>query len=173
MHKKINCMVYKVQNSIKNISQTKLLAILGFMWVLIQFSYFKKLGIVNTLEATKYIDECQQLLRYGCFSDNKYLFYSVYIFIHIIFYKLGFEITGVYIFQLLFNLLAAFFFFKICYKLTKKKFIAFISVLLLLLTQTFQMWTVYLYTESVFSSLVIVCIYSFFVLNQITEQVCK
>ena len=100
---KIKRIASKVQNSLRNISQTKLLAILGFLWVLIQASYFKKLGIVTTLEATKYIDECQQLLHNGYFSDNKYLFYSVYIFIHIVFYKLGFEITGVYIFQLLYR----------------------------------------------------------------------
>ena len=39
-------------------------------------------------------------------------------------------------------------------------------MLLLLLTQTFQMWTVYLYTESVFSSLLILFTYSFFALNR-------
>ena len=159
-------MFYRLLNNIRNISSIQLLLILLFLWALIQASYFKKFGIVTTLEATKYIDECQQLFQYGHFSDNKYLFYSVYILIHIFFYKLGFEFIGVYLFQLLLNLVATYFFFQLNYKITKKKSIAFVAVLLLLLTQTFQMWTVYLYTESLFSSLVIIFTYSFFILNQ-------
>ncbi len=153
-------------NRLKILSKAQLLIILVVLWLLIQAVHLKTFGIVTTGESTKYIDECQQLLQYGYFSDNKYLFYSVYILIHLFFYKLGFEIIGVYLFQLLLNLLAAYFFFELNYRITRKKSIAFIASSLLLLTQTFEMWTVYLYSESVYSSLIILFAYCFFVLNQ-------
>ena len=152
-------------SSLKNITRSQLLLILLAFWLIIQSLFLKSLGIVTTLEATKYTDECQQLLLYGNFSDKKYLFYSVYILIHILFYKLGFEIIGVYIFQLLLNLLATYLFFELTLKTTGKKSIAFLAVFLLLLTQTFEMWTVYLYTESVFSSLVLIFSYCLLSLN--------
>ncbi len=152
-------------NRLKSVSKTQLLVILATVWLLIQVGYLKIFGIVTTRESTKYIEECQYLLQYGHFSDNKYLFYSVYILIHIFFYKLGFEIVGVYLAHLLLNLLAAYFFFELNYRITHKKSIAFIAVLLLLMTQTFEMWTIYLYSESVYSSLIILFAYCFFVLN--------
>ena len=157
--------MFNLVHHLRNISTKQLLAILGTLWILTQIFYLKTFGIVTTGESTKYFEECQQLLQYGHFSDNKFQFYFVYIFIHIIFYKLGFEIIGVYVFQLLLNLLATYFFFELNYIITKKKFIAFIAVLLLLLTQPFEMWTVYLYTESVYSSLIILFAYSLFVPN--------
>jgi len=125
-----------------------------------------KYGIVSSYEASKYFEECQNILEHSAFSDNKYLFYSVYIFIHIISFKLGNEIVGVYIFQLLLNLLASYSFFQLSYKITNNKAVAFIAVLLLFLTQSFQIWTVYLYSESVYSSLILLFTYCFFVLNQ-------
>ena len=152
-------------SNLKNITRTQLLLILFAFWLIIQSLFLKSLGIVTTLEATKYTDECQHLLLYGNFSDKKYLFYSVYILTHIFFYKLGFEIIGVYIFQLLLNLLATYLFFELTFKTTRKKSISFLAVLLLLLTQTFEMWTVYLYTESVFSSLVVIFCYCLLSLN--------
>ncbi len=125
-----------------------------------------KFGIVTTREAPKYFEECQNILQNGHFFDKKYLFYSVYILIHILFYKLGFETIGAYLFQLLLNLLATYLLFNLTHKITGNNAVAFIAVILLLLTHTFQMWTVFLYTESVFSSLVIIFSYCFLVLNQ-------
>lgn len=150
----------------KSLSKKHFLFILLLAWLIIQSLFLKIFGIVTTLEATKYIEECQNLLKHGTFSDNKYLFYSVYVFIHIIFYKMGVEVVGVYIFQLSLNLIATYSFYQFNYKITGKDSVAFIAVLLLLLTQTFQMWTVYLYTESVYSSLIILFAYCLFVLNQ-------
>lgn len=151
---------------LNSIIKKNFLFVLFIFWLLIQVIFLKSYGIVTSLEATKYIEECQNLLKYGSFSDNKYLFYSVYIFIHIFFYKIGVEVVGVYILQLLLNLFATYSFFKLNYKITNNKTIAFIAVLLLLLTQSFQIWTVYLYSESVYSSLILLFTYCFFVLNQ-------
>ena len=151
---------------INKFTPKQLLFILFLGWLLVQIYLLKTYGIVTTHEAPKYFEECQNILLYGHFSDKKYLFYSVYIFIHIIFYKLGFETIGVYLFQLLLNLLATYLLFKLTHKITDNNAVAFIAVILLLLTHTFQMWTVFLYTESVFSSLVIIFSYCFLVLNQ-------
>lgn len=158
-------------NWFEKTSQRKILVILFFAWLLLQAILLLSFGIVTTGEATKYFDECHLLLQQGNFSENKYIFYSVYIFIHIVFYKLGFETIGVYMFQLLLNLLAAYFFHQLIVKIRGKKIIAFIAVLLLFMTQTFQMWTVHLYTESVYSSLIIIFSYCFFTReNKSTKQ---
>ncbi len=149
--------------NIKNISFSQLLLLIGVFWLVVQVSLIQEYGIVTSREAVKYFDECHQLIQTGHFSDKKYLFYAVYILLHVVFYILGFETVGVFLFQLFLNLLATCLFFKLTYNITGKKPTAFIAVMLLLLTQTFQMWTVYLYTESVFSSLFI--IFSYYLLG--------
>ena len=81
--------------------QKKHLLILFIAWALVQALLLCKYGIVTNNEATKYIREANNLLSHKNFSEQKYIFYSSYIFIHAAFIKLGFEIAGVYIFQLL------------------------------------------------------------------------
>jgi len=79
-----------------------------------------EIRLVTTNEAVKYSGEAQMFLHYGQFSEQKYIFYSAYIFLHVIFLKAGFETVEVFVTQLLFNLVAMFFFFKTAFNLSNK-----------------------------------------------------
>ena len=144
----------------------KHLLILFTAWIFVQGLLLYKYGILTNNEATKYIREANNLLNHKNFSEQKYIFYSAYIFIHVIFIKLGFEIVGVYIFQLLVNLIATFLFYKTALNVYKNKSIAFIATFLLILCFSWQYWTVCLYTESFFCSLVIIFTYCLFSTNK-------
>ncbi len=144
----------------------KHLLILFTAWIFVQGLLLYKYGILTNNEATKYIREANNLLNHKNFSEQKYIFYSAYIFIHVIFIKLGFEIVGVYIFQLLVNLIATFLFYKTALNVYKNNSVAFIAAFLLVICFLWQYWTVCLYTESFFCSLLIIFTYCLFGVNK-------
>ena len=148
--------MHKVIGKISDIIHKRPVLVLMITWALLQIILLLIFGIVTTGEATQYSNEAQNFLQQGHFSEPKYIFYSVYIFLHIIFLKFGFETVGLYLMQLFTNLLAMYLFYKTAYRLTKKKNAAFLSALLLLVCYSWQYWVVYLYTESFFCSLIII-----------------
>src|SRR3954463_6346888 len=97
---------------------------LFILWLLVQSLLLYQYGIITNNEAIKYHREAINILQHQPFSENKYIFYSVYIFLHVLFQKLSIETVGVYIFQLLFNLFATYLFFKLLFKLYAHKIIA-------------------------------------------------
>lgn len=141
---------------------TKPLLVLIAVWLIMQLILLFSFGIVTTNEATKYSGEAQQLLHTGHFSEMKYIFYSVYILLHVLFYQLGFETTGVYAIQLCLNLVAMYCFYKTILRKTGSNISAFIGTALLITCYSWQYWTVYLYTESVFCSLILIFSYLLF-----------
>jgi len=155
-------MKYKVQSFFAK----NHLLILFIVWFIVQAMLLFRYGIITTNEATKYIREANNLLHHKNFSEQKYIFYSSYIFIHFIFIKLGFEIGGVYIFQLLVNLIATFLFYKTALNVYKNNGVAFIAAFLLVVCFSWQYWTVCLYTESFFCSLLIIFTYFLFGINK-------
>lgn len=139
-------------------------------WALIQSLVFFVFGIVTTGEATKYSFEAENLLNTGHFSEGKYIFYSAYILLHIFFKLLGFETIGVYIVQLLINLLSMYLLFKLVVKLSKNNATAFVCVLLMIACYSWQLWAVHLYTESLFCPLIIIFTYVLFAMQKSFKQ---
>lgn len=127
-------------------------------------------GIVTTGEATKYSFEASNLLKYGHFSEQKYIFYSAYILLHVFFRELGFETRGVYLFQLLLNFVSMYCLFKIVFNFSKNKITAFVCVFLMIACYSWQLWAVHLYTESLFCPLIIIFTYVLFVMKKSYKQ---
>jgi 4-amino-4-deoxy-L-arabinose transferase-like glycosyltransferase len=75
----------------------------------------------------------------------------------------GTGIIGVYITQLLLNGIATICFYDLNLKLSSNRLAAFFATLLLICCLPFQKWTVYLFTESIFFSLIIIYLYVLFV----------
>jgi hypothetical protein len=146
--------------------QQKYLLLLFVSWMIVQGALLYHYGIITSNEAVKYTREAHNILAHQNFSEQKYIFYSVYIFIHILFIKSGFETTGVYIFQLLLNLTATYLFYKTANTVYQNKRIAFVAALLLIVCIPFQYWTICLYTESLFCSLIIIFLYCLFGINK-------
>ncbi|HYK46989.1 MAG TPA: glycosyltransferase family 39 protein [Parafilimonas sp.] len=148
-------MVKTITSRINGVREQKLLFILFCLWLLVQLVSFLQFGIVTNNEAVKYRNEAYNILNTGRFSEPKYIFYSAYIFVRVLFIESGFENTGVFALQLLFNLLAMFCFFETAMKLSDNSAFAFVATLLLVLCYPWQYWTNFLYTESFFCSLII------------------
>ncbi len=151
-------MKYKIEFNF----QKKHLLILFIAWVIIQALLLYKYGIVTNNEAIKYAREANNFLNHKSFSEQKYIFYSAYIFVHVLFIKSGFETIGVYLFQLLVNLTATYLFYKTALSVYKNNLIAFIAALLLIVCYSWQYWTICLYTESFFCSMLITYTYCLF-----------
>ena len=151
-----------MKNKLRLFYQKKPLLVLFVVWSFVQAFLINKYGIVTTNEAIKYKREAFNWILHKNFSEQKYIFYSAYIFIHVLFIKLGIEMVGVYLFQLLVNLVASFFFYKTAVTIYKNNSVAFIAALLLILCFSWQYWTVCLYSESFFCSLVIIFTYCLF-----------
>jgi Dolichyl-phosphate-mannose-protein mannosyltransferase len=135
---------------------------LFFIWLLIQAILVYKAGIVTRGEAPKYIEEAIYFTNHHSFSQPKYFFYGGYIFLHVLMNQLHTGVTGMYIVQLLLNLLSIYCFFRLAQEIIKSQFTATLATLLLLICFPWQNWVTHLYTESVFISLVIIFSYLFF-----------
>jgi hypothetical protein len=143
-----------------NILQTKRIKLILLAgWIIVQAICLLKTGIVEKGESLKYINEALSFANGGQFSQPKYLFYSVYIAIRLFFEEAGLGATGVYIFQLLLNLVSLFFFYKLSIRYFNSERSAQIAALLLIVCLPWQLWTTHLYTESVFINLVIIFTY--------------
>ena len=135
---------------------------LVILFCLVQAGMVAYFGIYTQEEATKYIYEADHFREHGVFSQPKYVFYSGYIFLWVLMDWLHAGDVGVYICQLLLNALATICFYRLAEKISSDKKAAFISTALLILCIPFQKWTAYLFTESIFFSLVIIFAYVLF-----------
>lgn len=126
------------------------------IWLFSSLLYLKIFGIVTNLEAGKYIDEAGTLIKNGSFSAPRYWFYSITIFIIAIALKLKIGLTGALIIQALLNLYAYLFFYKALKKTFQIPATAFFIILYLLIFWPYQSWEVFLFTESVFFSLILI-----------------
>ena len=136
--------------------------LLFISFCLVQAGLLLAFGIYTQEEAVKYVYEAGYFTQHGGFSQPKYVFYSGYIFLHILSNAVNTGFAGVYIFQLLLNGLATYCFYRLALQVSASRIAAFVSTLLLILCIPFQKWTVYLFTESVFFSLMIIYCYVLF-----------
>ena len=142
------------------------LTILFLLWLFMQVFIYSVFGIVTTGEAPQYGQQADYFLQHGHFTEQKYIFYSAYIFLHLFFKKAGIEIVGIYVFQLLLNLFAMYCLYRLTYYLSKSISTAFICVLIMLSCYSWQLWTSHLYTESLFCPLIIIFTYCSFALKK-------
>jgi hypothetical protein len=129
---------------------------------IIQAVLLISIGIYAKEEAVKYIDEASFFIQHLRFSQPKYFFYSGYISLHILCKGVGATLWGVYIIQLILAGIATNCFYSLAFQISSRRSVAFISTVLLILCLPFQEWTVYLFTESFFFSLLIFYVYALF-----------
>lgn len=140
----------------------KWLLLLAVLFCVVHAGLLLNFGIYAQEEAVKYTYEADHFAEHGWFSQPKYIFYSGYIFLRVICNAIGAGDVGMYIIQVLINALAAICFYKLILKLSGKYQAAVFGTLLLILCIPYQKWTAYLFTESIFFSLVIIYTYVLF-----------
>ncbi|UAY53514.1 hypothetical protein [Ferruginibacter albus] len=121
-------------------------------WLLITVLHLYLYGIGTTLEAEKYIGEANRLINRQGFTEVRYVFYSLTIFIIWLSLTIKIGLSGAVVIQALYNLFALFFFFKSLRQIFNSEVYPFAITLLLIVFSPYSSWTVYLYTESVFYS---------------------
>ncbi|HEY0679178.1 MAG TPA: glycosyltransferase family 39 protein [Chitinophagaceae bacterium] len=143
-------------------SQHRHLIFFSVLFLIVQGGLLIHYGIYEKEEALKYIYEAGYFMEHHSFSQPKYIFYSGYIFLHVLAKLTATGLAGVYFVQLVLNAFSTYCFYKLTLVISGRRTAAFIATTLLLLCIPFQKWTVYLFTESVFFSLVIIYAYVLF-----------
>jgi hypothetical protein len=133
--------------------------LIGCSWLLVQLFILKFHGINDKEESIKYISLADQWIK-GARNFSSYnLFYSGYISIHVLLRSLGLPHKSMYAVQLLFSLLAAYYYIKILCLVLHSRFAIVISALLYATCFIIQQWVSILFTDSIFSSLLIIATY--------------
>lgn len=140
--------------------------LLLLLWAIVQGILVYHFGIIDKDEAVKYIQEAAWWDQHHQFSQPKYLFYSTYIALQFVSLKTGTGVIGAYIIQLLTGLYALFLFHKTALQLFQSEKAARLAGLFFVACIPIQTWTVHLYTESLFISLVIIFMYFFLKKNK-------
>jgi len=130
--------------------------VIVFCWLLTTAIYYSHFGLFTGLEADKYIGEANYFIAHGNFAVPKHWFYCATIFIIIFAIKIKAGLYGAFIIQALINLCACLFFYKALKTICRYDLTALLIVLVLLIFWPYQSWIVYLYTESVFYSSILV-----------------
>lgn len=127
-------------------------------WLISTLIYLNIHGVVTELEATKYIDEANQFLQDGTFSAPRFYFYCVTIFILAFAIKLKLGMIGAFVIQASINLFAFMLLFKALGKIFQRSITPVLIIFYLLAFSPYQSWVVFLYTESIFFSAVLILI---------------
>lgn len=125
------------------------------IWLLFESVWFYKFGFNFQLEATKYIGEAKFILGNHHFSQNRYLFYLTTILIIALSFLIKTGLHGAVIMIMLINLTSYLYFFKALKKIFRSRLPAFIVIFFLLSFWPYQSWSLFLYTECLFYSFVI------------------
>ena len=128
------------------------------MWLISTLIYLWIHGVVTELEAAKYIGEAHQYINTGSFSAPRFYFYCATIFIMVFAIKINIGMWGAFAIQALLNLFAYLIFYKALHKIFQSVFTPILITFYLLAFSPYQSWVVFLYTESVFFSSILILI---------------
>lgn len=109
-------------------------------------------GLFSGLEAEKYIQEAQILIHHKRLSASRFIFYSPTILIIYLSLKIHAGLYGAFLIQALYNLFITLFFYKSLHHYFNNWLYPFFTTFLLIIFLPYSSWTVYLYTESLFYS---------------------
>lgn len=134
-------------------------ALIGFSWLLVQIILLKVQGINDLGESKKYILIAEQWVK-GYRHLNLYnIFYFGYTSLHIILNAAGLSPKSMYAVQLIFSGLSTFYFTRTLSLLIRSRQAILLSAILYTTCYIIQSWVSYLYTDSIFASLLVITTY--------------
>ncbi|RZK11206.1 MAG: hypothetical protein EOO46_07580 [Flavobacterium sp.] len=129
--------------------------IISLLWLFFQTLWYFYLGVEFGLESLKYIREAQYFIEHHHFSQSRYLFYGTTIFIIAFANTLHLGLYGALLIIMAINLACYIFFFKALKGFFENNIPAFLVVVLLMSFWPYQSWSLYLFTECMFFSMVL------------------
>jgi hypothetical protein len=141
----------------------KKIAIAGILYLLFSFCTLWWYGIDTNGEALKYLDDAHrilngQVLRMPFFS----IFYILYSLLVAFCIKFSLSLQVVAVVQVLLSFIAACCLYKLLLSITSDGSIAGAGFVIYLLCFPVQKWNFFLYTESLHTSLTVICLYVFY-----------
>lgn len=141
-----------------------------FLWLFFQFAWYLYLGVEFGLESIKYIDEAGYVLEHQRFSQFRFLFYCSTIFIIALAKLLQLGLHGALLIIIVINLLSYLVFFKALKTFFSARLPAFLVIGILLSFWPYQSWTLFLFTESMFYSMVLLLLSHLLLYRQLTVK---
>lgn len=131
-------------------------AVVVALWLFFQFLWYLRFGFVFGSEGYKYTREAIYFLEHHAFSQFRYLFYFTTIAVIALSLTVKTGVLGALLCIMCVNLAAYLYFFSALKKKFGRSLPALIVVALLLSFWPYQSWSLYLFTECMFYSLVMV-----------------
>ena len=142
--------------------------LIGACWLLTQLLSLYYLGINAGEESIKYIDLADKWIRGGGDYGWPNLFYSGYTAIHVFIRMVGLPVKSMYIVQLLLSGIAVYYFIRILCLYNRSRRAILIAGILYSTCFIIQQWVSALFTDSAFSSLLVIALYFL-----LTEEISK
>ena len=124
------------------------------LWIVAELLLFGKFGFYFQMEAEKYISEANFILQNQHLSQGRYLFYLSTILVIALSVSLKIGLYGALSIIMIINLAGYLYFFKALKKVFDSRLPAFLVILFLLSFWPYQTWSLFLYTECLFYSVV-------------------
>lgn len=128
------------------------------VFIIIESIIFYQFGVRTSVDSTIYLGLAQKLSQ-GIFPEQHYWWYFSYIFFIFLFGGNTFMVVAV---QVLISLFATICFYKLCHSIFQNSTKAVLASLFLILWVEIKGFDMYIYTESFFSNMIIISIWSFF-----------
>lgn len=144
--------------------------ILAGVWAFLQVFFLLHFGMVTQLESVKYIAEAKYLLNQGHYTSGNFLFYSVEILLISLSYISHTFPWLVVLVQICVNGISIYFFYRLCFSLTGDLLRAFFVTLFFLGLFYYQLYNVYLFTESLYYSFGILYTYLLFSVKRLSAK---
>lgn len=143
-------------NFINKLSDKQSYFVVIVLWIIFQAIWIMVFGIDFQGESDKYITEAELFVRNHGFTQQRYIFYSITILIIAFSNLIKLGLYGAVAIIMLINLAGYLYFCKALKTLFSSNVQVFILLLFLLFFWPYQRWSITLYTEGVFFSLVLV-----------------
>ena len=135
-------------------------------WLLLFFLHLDFYGVITDLESKKYIAEAENLISNKGLSAPRFWYYSITIIIIAVSLKIKIGFIGAVFIQSFLNLLAILFFHKSLKLIFKQSSLnPFIIICIIITFSPYSSWNVFLFTESIFYSSILVLISTIFYHN--------
>ncbi|MFP4096501.1 MAG: hypothetical protein ACLFUB_18610 [Cyclobacteriaceae bacterium] len=149
-------------------SQRGSLLCLGLLWLLVQLICYSAYGIRVGADSAVYKEYAYRLLE-GQWPDGRMFWYTSYISLLAGILALGGQVAWVVVVQMSLSALAALALWKVVRQLSADSLTPFLAVFLYIVWIKIHQWNIFIYTESVFTSLAILS-FSVFFLSKRTWQ---
>ena len=155
---------------LQRLSVQKQVIVLVSCWSILQCFLFYNFGIVTRFESGKYIAQANALLQTGHYTSGNFLFYSIEILLIAFSYITHTFPWLVVAIQLLVNAVSVFYFYKLCFDITKNYLQTFFVTLFFICFFYYQLYNVHLFTESLYFSFGIIYTYLLFSVKKISAK---